>query len=70
MPEGAGVDRVDGFAQVEVEVLRRSAAMPMEGDGCHGTGHQRDADARTEPVSGGHDRILSGEGDGGSCLVP
>ena len=70
VPEGAWVDGVHGLAQVEVEVLGRSASMPVKGDRRHGPGHERDADAGPEPVCGRHDRILPGEGDGGSGLRP
>ena len=65
VPEGAGIDGVHGLAQVEVEVLRRATPMAMEGDRRDGPGHERDADAGAEPVRRRHDRILSGEGDGG-----
>ena len=70
VPEGARVDGVHGLAQVEMEILCRPASMPVKGDGGHRPGHERDADARSEPVRGRHDRILSGEGDRASGLRP
>ena len=70
VPEGAGVDDVHGLAQIEVEVLRRPAPMAVQGHGCHGPRHQRDADARTHAMGRRHDRVLSHEGDGGSRLGP
>ena len=67
MPEGSRVDGVQGSAQIEMEVLGRAAADAVHADGGHRGGHERHADARTEPVDGGHNGILACEGHGATC---
>ena len=67
-PEGARVDGVHGLAQVEVEVLRRPTAMAVQGDRRHRPAMSGMPMHAPEPVSGRHDGILSGEGDGGPGL--
>ena len=68
MPEGAGVDGVHRFAEIEMEVLRRTSAESVQTDRRHPCSHQRNADAGTEPVNGRKDRVLPGEGDRGTRL--
>jgi hypothetical protein len=68
VPERTGIDPVHGLAQVQRKVLLRAAPVPVQGDRRNGSRHDRDADAGTEPVRGGHDRILAGQPYGSSGL--
>ena len=70
MPKGSRVDGVHGLAQVELEVLCGSTPVPVERDGRDCARHERNADAGPEPVCGGQDGVLSGEGDGAAGLCP
>ena len=53
-----------------MEVLRRAVPVAVEGHCSHGAGHERDPDARPEPVRSRHDRVLSFERDGAPDLCP
>ena len=68
VPERARIDAVHGLAQIQRQVLRRAAAVPVQRDRRNGVCHDRDADAGAETVRGGHDRILAGERHGSTGL--
>jgi hypothetical protein len=61
MPERVRGDPVHRLSQVEVQVLGRAAPAAVHRDGSDRRGHERNPDARAQPVAGRHDRILAGE---------
>jgi hypothetical protein len=55
------IDAVDGLAKVEAQVLANAAALTPDVRDPRRPGHDRDADARPEPMYGRENRILANE---------